>query len=242
MESLEKRMKNNYESRFKFFLPRRTYAIIRIDGKAFHTYTKGMKRPFDDQLMNNLDETARYLCEQIQGARFAYVQSDEISILLTDFETENTEAWFDGNVQKISSVSASLATAYFNFIEGDDSSIVCFDSRCFVIPSFTEVMNYFVWRQKDAVRNSISLVAQSLYSHNQLHGKDINQMQEMCWQLGINWNDYSPKYKRGRIIRKFNYTRNGAERSYWNMEEPSTFTQDRNYLTKLIPNIRNYEN
>lgn len=113
-DSLGNRMKNFYESRNKSFLPRKSYIIIRIDGKAFHTYTKNLSRPFDDGFMEDMDNTAIYLCKNIMGAKFAFVQSDEISILLTDFEKINTEAWFDNNIQKMCSVSASMATSKFN--------------------------------------------------------------------------------------------------------------------------------
>ena len=108
-DSLGDRMKEFYENRTRNFLPRRTYTIIRVDGKAFHSYTRGLIRPFDEKLVNDMDETACYMCKNIQGAKFAFVQSDEISILLTDFEGLTTDAWFDGNIQKMASVSASLA-------------------------------------------------------------------------------------------------------------------------------------
>src|SRR5579871_2024133 len=104
-DPLGERIKENYENRTRMSVPRRTYTIIRLDGKAFHTYTKGFARPFDQLLMNVMDRTAAKLCESIQGAKLAYVQSDEISILLTDFETEQTDAWYDGNIQKIASIS-----------------------------------------------------------------------------------------------------------------------------------------
>jgi hypothetical protein len=161
-DTLGDRMKEYYENRTKTYLPRRTYTLIRIDGKAFHTYTKGLNRPFDDQLMDDMDETAIYLCKNIQGAKLAFVQSDEISILLTDFDKLQTSAWFDGNIQKITSVSSSLATAKFNELR--PNKLALFDSRVFTIPSKVEVENYFIWRQQDTVRNSISSVAQSLYS------------------------------------------------------------------------------
>ena len=112
-DSLGDRMKN-YEGRSQTYLPLRTYTMIRLDGKAFHTYTKGCKRPFDVELMSDMDNTAKYLCENIQGCKLAYVQSDEITLVLGDFTTIQTDAWFDGNVQKITSISASLATAKFN--------------------------------------------------------------------------------------------------------------------------------
>src|ERR1035437_8177555 len=102
------RMKEQYENRTKFLLPRRSYVILRLDGVAFHTYCKKFKKPFDDDFIEDMNETAKFLCSKIQGAKFAFVQSDEISILLTDFENIATAAWFDNEVQKIVSVSASI--------------------------------------------------------------------------------------------------------------------------------------
>ena len=112
-DDLGNRMKD-YEQRTRIKLPRRTNTIIRMDGKAFHTYTKGLDRPFDENLMYDMNATTQFLCENIQGAKIGYVQSDEISILLTDFDKLTTDAWFDYNVQKMVSVSASLATGKFN--------------------------------------------------------------------------------------------------------------------------------
>lgn len=219
-DELGTRMKDDFENRSRILLPRRNFTIIRIDGKAFHTYTKGCERPFDDALMNDMDSTAQYLCENITGAKFAFVQSDEISILITDFENEGTQAWFDNNLQKMCSISASMATAKFNHLriirelnqggdrhenwmskeEMENFALAHFDSRVFQIPSRTEVSNYFIWRQQDTTRNSIQSVAQSLYKHQELNGKNTKELQEMIFQKGINWNDYAPKYKRGRMI------------------------------------------
>jgi tRNA(His) guanylyltransferase len=225
LEDLANRMKEFYENITRYHLLRRTYTIIRIDGKAFHTYTRGLEKPFDEQLMNDFDETAKYLCEEIQGAKFAYLQSDEISILLTDFDKLTTSAWFDNNLQKMVSVSASMATAHFNSIR--EGKLALFDSRVFQIPTSTEVENYFIWRQKDAIRNSIQSVAQSLYSQKQLLGKNSNELQEMIFQKGTNWNDYSPKYKRGRIIMK-------SENGFKIIEAPD-FLGERENLKALIP-------
>ena len=129
-------MKANYESRSRTFLTRRTPVIIRLDGKAFHTYTKGLDKPFDEGLIEDMAETARFLCSEIQGAKLAYVQSDEISILLTDYDKLGTDAWFDYNVQKIVSISASLATAKFNQLRYIRS-----------IKLGEEVDNYKAWKQ-----------------------------------------------------------------------------------------------
>lgn len=229
-DALGDRMKNYYENRTRHFLARRTYTIIRIDGKAFHTYTVGLDVPFDEGLIISMNETAKYLCASIQGAKLAFVQSDEISILLTDFDQLTTDAWFDGNIQKIVSVSASLATAKFNFLRLN--KIALFDSRVFQIPSNVEVENYFIWRQQDATRNSIQAVAQSLYSHRELEGKNTNEQQEMIFQKGINWNDFPIGQKRGRLIVKTQ----DQERTRWTVYEPlPIFTQEREFLTAQVP-------
>ncbi|MCD6066982.1 MAG: hypothetical protein K0S33_1808 [Bacteroidetes bacterium] len=237
-DTLGDRMKAFYEDRTRYFIPRRTYTLIRVDGKAFHTYTRGLEKPFDDKLINDMDETAAYLCQNIQGAKFAFVQSDEISILLTDFDDINTSAWFEGNIQKICSVSASLATVRFNQLRPE--KVALFDSRVFQIPSKAEVENYFIWRQQDTTRNSIASVAQSLYSHKELSGKSSDEQQELIFQKGINWNDYAPKYKRGRIIEKdpdsYRDEREGAIRSRWVSKEVPIFTKDRAFLSHRILN------
>lgn len=220
------RMKQSYEDRTRYLLPRRTYTIIRVDGKAFHTYTRGAVKPFDFKLMDIMDQTAKFLCEEIQGAQFAYIQSDEISILVTDFDKITTSAWFDGNIQKIVSVSASLATGKFNEFKFRDIP-ASFDARVFTIPDPIEVSNYLIWRQQDSVRNSISMAARSIYSHKELHSKNTGQMQEMLFRKGINWNNYPDGAKRGRVIL--------YQDTNWIIVEPPSFTQDRTFLEKLIP-------
>jgi len=260
-DELGDRMKKNYENRTRILLPRRTYTIIRIDGKAFHTYTRGCARPFDAGLMADMDETACYLCKNIQGAKFAFVQSDEISVLMTDFDTLQTDAWFDGNIQKIVSVAASMATAKFNHLRlrrKFDTTIATvsvimdmwklaeFDARTFTIPSDVEVENYFIWRQQDTVRNSISSVAQTLYSSKELNGKNMSQQQDMIHEKGQNWNDFTPQEKRGRFIFKQAFekeiTTQDIEkkdsvciRTAWVSDECPTFTQNREFLFGYIP-------
>ena len=262
-DELGDRIKGFYEDRTRFLLPRRTYTILRIDGKAFHTYTRDLKQPFDDGLIEDMDATACYLCKNIQGSKFAFVQSDEISILMTDFDIIGTDAWFDGNIQKIVSVAAGLATAEFNrlrLLRGcnnnggdiDESALknmkfATFDARVFTIPANYEVENYMIWRQKDATRNSISSVARSLYSQKEVDGKNSDQKQEMIFQKGINWNDYPPMFKRGRFIQKeiriletpfvaVDKKQTTYERSVWVSVECPIFTQDREFLRKKIPN------
>jgi len=249
-DDIGNRMKANYEDRTRFCLPRRSHTIIRIDGKAFHTYTRGLSRPFDDGFIEDMNTTAAYLCKNIQGAKFAYVQSDEISILLTDYDKLTTDAWFDNNIQKMASVSASMATRAFN--EARLKRLICdegphtvesvfikmkwaeFDSRVFQIPEWTEVENYFIWRQQDCVRNSISSVAQSLYSHKELNGRNTTEMQEMIFQKGQNWNDYEAKYKRGRGIVKDSYFVVETKRRRWVSVEVPTFTMDREFIKRSV--------
>jgi len=258
------RMKDFYEDRTRYKLARRTNTIIRIDGKSFHTYTKGLERPFDKGLMDDMDRTAEYLCQNIQGAKFASVHSDEISILITDYDDIDTHAWFDGNLQKMASIAASLATAEFNRLRLirkmnttvatagsilEQFKLAMFDARVFQIPYQEEVINYFLWRQQDATRNSISSVAQSLYSAKELHGKKTSDMQEMIFEKGINWNDYSPREKRGSVIRRFNETfikcKIGPNETVEEFEytrakwkaDPNTpiISQDKDYLRWFFP-------
>lgn len=218
-DDLGNRMKTFYEEIPKTKLMRRTPVIIRIDGKAFHTFTRGFKRPFDNVLIKTMQETAKYLCENIQGCQLAYTQSDEISLLLIDYQRFETSAWFDYEIQKICSISASMATMAFNRIfsetvsdlKVDDTkpmdryfkaaySGAMFDARVFNI-SREEVTNYFYWRQLDASRNSIQMVGQANFSHKELQHKSCNDIQDMLMtQKGINWNDFPTCQKRGSCV------------------------------------------
>ena len=223
---LANRMKE-YEKRNQYYLQKRTPVAIRVDGRSFHTFTKGFKRPFDDILMKSMQETAKYMCENIQGAKLAYVQSDEITIILTDYDTLETDCWFNYRTDKLCSIAASMATMIFNKIfkekvenfieEGGAFSLAqlnynqmkmepylkaiekgaMFDARCFNIPK-EEVTNLIYWRQLDATRNSIQMVGQANFSHKELQNKSCNDIQDMLHeQKGINWNDYPTVYKRG---------------------------------------------
>jgi tRNA(His) 5'-end guanylyltransferase len=264
-DSLGDRMKN-YEGRSQTYLPLRTYTMIRLDGKAFHTYTKGCKRPFDLELMSDMNNTAKYLCENIQGCKLAYIQSDEITLVLTDFETINTDAWFNGNVQKITSISASLATAKFNQLRMvnncvsncvvnrpfmtqetiEAQKLAHFDSRCWVIPDPVEVHNCLVWRQQDATRNSIQMTGQAHFSHKQLQGKSCNEIQEMLWhKKNINWNDQPIGFKRGRCVIKETYEtldtyKNDGTmvmRSRWIIVDPPVFSQEPDWVWGFVPKL-----
>ena len=225
-DELGNRMKEYYESIPKTKLMRRTPVAIRIDGKAFHTFTRGFEKPFDRVLIKSMQETMKYLCENIQGCVLGYTQSDEITLILVDYKNLNSSAWFDYEVQKLCSVAASMATMAFNricadkvkeFIYNDGKNYennfeeykLChvykkaaykgamFDARAFNIPK-EEVTNLIYWRQVDAKRNSIQSVGQAYFSHKELDKKSSDMIQCMLFEeRGVNWNDYPTHLKRG---------------------------------------------
>lgn len=214
---LGQRMKENYENRAKTSLLRRTPVFIRIDGRAFHTFTKGFNRPFDKNLSNAMDLTTIELCKNIQGCVLGYTQSDEITLLLNDYETLDACAWFDYDVQKLCSICASMTTLYFNrafesvvtqlngsLLIGDEqigaeavktiqsynksmSQGAMFDARCFNVPR-EEVLNCILWRVKDCIKNSAFTYARAHFPHSRLQGKDSSTMKEMVLnEHGKDW-------------------------------------------------------
>lgn len=215
-QTLSERMKK-YEGISKTSLSPKIPVIMRLDMKAGRTYTKGMDKPFDNGFIQDMNAAAIYVLENVQGGVCAFVQSDEISILFLDTQSYETQGWFDYQIQKMCSVGASMAATGFNksYVEGiigEDYGCTVnrelitkwanFDCRVFNLPE-SEVNNYFIWRQRDTVKNSISMVAQSEFSPKELHGKNGDQQQEMLiTQKGINWNDLDCHLKRGRWITK----------------------------------------
>ena len=264
--AIGERMKQNYEEIAKTKLYRRTPVIVRVDGRSFHTFTRGFQRPFDDVLVKSMQDTMKYLCENIQGAKIGYCQSDEISILLIDYDTFDTQAFFDYEVQKICSITASMATLAFNksfmsqwsdflvdidpkdvsekaeLLRAYDKAVekgAMFDSRCFNIPEH-EVTNYFYWRQLDATRNSIQMVGQANFSHKELHNKSCNMIQDMLHEeKGINWNDYPVHLKRGSCCIKVTKWTDVERRSGWIIDEniPEFVGDGRRYIEWLLPKV-----
>lgn len=250
-DDLGTRMKVFYENIPKTRLMRRTPVAIRIDGKAFHTFTKGFQKPFDFVLMDAMQKTMKYLCENIQGCVFGYTQSDEITLILVDYQKFTSDAWFDYEVQKLTSVSASMATMAFNkyFSENVEDVIkynsthdslverkeglldnyisavekgACFDARCFNIPK-EEVTNLIYWRQLDATRNSIQMVGQANFSHDELQNKTCDMIQDMLMtKYGINWNNFTIPCKRGTAC-----IRVGAKVTENIKREPQPFGEDK---------------
>ena len=204
----------------------------------------------------------KYLCENVQGCVLGYCQSDEITLVLVDYQNREMSAWFDNNIQKMVSVSASMATLAFNNAFWDNMSnyinvnqindmafiemmykklwSAMFDSRVFTIPK-EEVVNCLIWRQQDATRNSIQAVGQANFSHTQLHGKNCSNIQDMLMlEKGINWNDYPTHLKRGTCCIKKPFkinegTDQEAIRNKWVIDtDIPIFTQDKDYVNKLI--------
>ena len=257
--SIGDRMKG-YENISRIYLPRRIPVIIRLDGKAFHSFTRGFDKPFDHVLMKAMQNTMKRLCEEIQGCVFGYTQSDEITLVLTDYATINTDAWFGYNVQKMASVAASMATVYFNnswlfecnlLPESNDREFyfeqqgkAMFDARCFSIPK-NEVCNCLIWRQQDATRNSVQAVGQAHFSQKELNGKSCNEIQDMLFtEKNINWGDLPTDCKRGATCYKSDeetnfFFRNGEQTIYkrngWKIDtEIPIFTSDRNYIERWL--------
>lgn len=272
-DALGDRMKK-YEKVTNYQIPPRTYTVIRFDGRGFSKYTKKMDKPFDLNFSNAMDVAAKAICKEF-NAKLAYTQSDEISIMITDIENIESELPFGGKVQKLCSVGATCVANAFNgymlhsLLEGATSvetaqlrlasfKFAEFDARVFVIPDFREVSNYFVWRQQDATRNSVSMAASAIVdgkkviSHNEQQNKNTNELQEMLFQRGINWNDYPEKFKRGVVIAKEDYIKKvnfeapaspeedwtEVTRSRWATQETPVFTQDKEFLHNYIPIIK----
>ena len=246
-DSLGQRMKK-YEAVSKTTLMTRTPVVIRVDGKAFHTFTKQLNKPFDNLFINAMIQTMETMCADMQNCIFGYTQSDEITFILKDYEYLNTAAWFDYEVQKLCSVSASMATFYFNkFFKENANRIIynnstndyslalekciempaMFDARCFNLPK-EEVINLIYWRQLDAVRNSIQACGQAVFSHKQLMYKSCEDIKQMLQNEGHSWDNLPIFKQRGTCcIRE-----NGEWITDYSM--PLFIKEGREYLETLI--------
>lgn len=261
-DPLGDRMKG-YEAVPRTRLVRRVPVMARIDGRAFHTITRKMDKPYDSRFQECMWAAAAALCEDVQGCQVAYVQSDEISLLITDWQSESTQPWFDYDLQKMCSIAAGIASSAFldqyrkHF--GSNGALPHFDARFWNLPQ-NEVVNCFVWRQQDAVRNSIQSLAHAHFSEKQLHGVNTAAMQDMLFrEKSINWNDCPTEQKRGVCVVQRLYQRPmrdviGSEKASalqskgvtleldkiverWEWELDANipiFTQDRNYIGDLL--------
>lgn len=188
LDSLGDRMKQNYENPARFYLTRRMPVVVRVDGRAFHTFTRNFPKPFSCKFADAMVLAAMAIADDMQGFKLGYVQSDEASFVLTDYDDLQTQPWFGNNKSKIESISSSIMTAAFarcmRLVGVTD--LATFDARAFNIPE-SEVTNYFLWRAQDWSRNSLSMYAQAHFSHSELHGKNSVDMHEMLHSIGRNW-------------------------------------------------------
>lgn len=252
---LAARMKH-YEHTYRTWLPKRAYVLLRVDGRAFHSYTRTLDRPFDAGFVADMNATALSLCRDISGSLLAYVQSDEISVLTTDLGSLASQHWMGAVTAKVVSLSAARATATFNRRRpalGPDDEDALFDSRVWAISDPVEVANYFIWRQRDAVKNSITMAASAHFDHTRLEGLNSNQRQELLWsEARVNWNDYPDGCKRGRVVVRRSVTNETTyidprtqeertatnERALWVVEDAPHFTHEPDALLRqTIPTL-----
>jgi tRNA(His) 5'-end guanylyltransferase len=255
IKSIADRMKD-YEMRSSSYLTPRSYIIVRVDGCNFKKYTSKLNRPYDDGLIEDMNNTAIEVSAFIYGCKLGFVQSDEISFIIHQ-PSSITEPWYNYNVQKMVSIIASKTSTVFNKLRrvrnGDDSAI--FDARVFVLPTLDEVINYLIWRQIDGKRNSISAAALSLFSHHKLEGKNSQDKIDMMRSVGFDWyHDIDFRRQTGALISKVTYMvdiptqylkQDGitqVERSHWGIINTPVFfskneictVDNKNFLSNLL--------
>ena len=181
--------------------------VVRLDGKSFHTWTKGLKRPYDERLSTIMRRVTEALVERFQPI-IGYTQSDEITLVWYHAPHDTAEYPFDGRFQKLESLTAAFASVMFNFhvaelLPEKKAFLAMFDSRAFVVPTLKEAYHAVLWRQQDATKNAISMAAQSLFSHKSLQGLHGTEMQEKMWkERGVNFNDFPAFFKRGVFVKR----------------------------------------
>jgi tRNA(His) guanylyltransferase len=196
-DALGDRMKA-YEMAARTKLPARSWTMIRLDGKAFHTWTRGLERPYSPRLVDAMGEVMRGLCEHIPGSVCALQQSDELSVVIQDFAREDTQPWLGGQVQKIVSTSASLMTALFAR-QFPDRAPAMFDARVFTVPNRVEVANALYWRYIDGKRNAISAIASSMFPARQLHGVSTADRVSMIEAAGVDLSEFDSRFMNGQF-------------------------------------------
>lgn len=247
--TLSDRMKD-YEREARLELPRKAFTVIRVDGRCFHTWTRGLERPYSERMLRAMGAATEALCREVSGSVLGYTQSDEISIVYQDFVGKHAEPWFGGVVQKVASVAASIATATFAQ-EFPDRPLAHFDARAFSLPTTSEAANYLVWRQRDAQKNAISMLAHEHYSHKELLGKTVTDRLAMLAETGET-RKASMRFLNGQVVRRDKVTekvtyrdrRTGAvketpepvERNRWVCEAALEFTAaPDNWLATQLP-------
>ena len=225
---------NTLKERMEYFrgltdykLMPKSYVLVMLDGRSFsHLIKNKFKKPFDNDFIGMMNETTRYLCENIEGCKFGYTQSDEISLVLTDFENENTESFFGFRLTKMLPIISSLATGKFNQLmmlralntipESSDpigvdvcknlienTKLAQFDCKCWNVPTYNDVFAWFLYRQIDCVRNSKAQTAQAYLPHKQLEKLNTDQqIAKLKEEKGVDWHSFDNGMKYGRIVYK----------------------------------------
>ena len=258
---------NYYRNLTDYRLLPNGYIMVMLDGRSFSKKIKNnFKRPFDETFINLMNETAKYVCEKVSGCKLAYVQSDEINLVLyDDFEKD---PFFGNRLCKLQSIIASIATSKFNqlaIIEAlkdnncskdgvinmiANSSLYEFDCKVWNVPNVNDVFAGILYRQNDCVRNSKEAVAQNYFSHKTLHGKKTEEQIELVKEFfGVNWYNYFTRGEQyGRLIirRKIKYLPLGEnlstyERDEWNILEALPFNVEKNRV-EIVKYLSNDEN
>lgn len=259
INSLTERMKE-YEAVTRIYLPEKEPMIVRVDGAHFHTFLKNFRKPFDHLFAKSMNNTMWELCRIIPGCVLGYTQSDEITFVVLNDLNEDSQTWFGGNVAKIVSTTAALATLKFNQVlmeyatiyqdeysafedipEISQADIYCeavaagatFDARVFNVPK-EEITNVVYWRQADAIRNSVNMMGFAYFSPKEMHGKNTDEVKEMLREIGHDWDEIPLRFQRGSCcIRKPNP---GEKRSHWTVDEeiPVFLGEGREYVERRI--------
>ncbi len=204
-ESLDDRMKLYEAIEAKRHLIPLLPICCRLDGKCFSSFTRDLVRPFDIVFSQMMIETTKFLVEEA-NACIGYTESDEISLIIYSDSTKS-QVFFDGRIQKLTSVLASLATAkflslVFERLPDKARELPVFDCRIWNVPNKDEAANAILFREMDASRNSVSMAASHYYSHKQLNNVTSKEKQELLYKKGVNWNDYPSHFKRGTFIQR----------------------------------------
>ena len=236
----EEHFMKNLEKAYRTFLPRDSYAVVRVDGKGFSKYTKKLEQPFDAQFTEDMRATALHLAQNIDGAHLAYTQSDEISVVFSDLAGENTEWWFGGGFQKITSIVAAMATAKFNSLR-PEGGLALFDARLHHLDADGQagVFEYLNWRQSDAIKNSVSMLASHHFSHRELDGVSTYGRILKLQEIGVEWKDLSDAVRQGSWCKReerektVTFTKRGGveetitvQRKEWIVEDAPRFDAD----------------
>lgn len=241
-----------YRSLTDYKLMPNSYVLVMVDGHCFSRLIKNkFKKPFDDKFIQMMNETAKYLCEEVQGVKFAYTQSDEISLLITDFETPTTDSYFSFRLCKMQSLIAAAATAKFNqmyykLVDGvKDVPLCTFDCKVWTVPNANEAYAWFLYRQNDCIKNSKAQTAQTYIPHKQLVGLTADEMiTKLKNEQGIDWYEFENGKKFGRLIKKVETPMekdlpNGQHvkfvRNVWTPVSMTDMKEDASPVRELIP-------